>query len=128
MLQDALERVPDDADLQHALGLTLVRQKRHEEALERLERATALAPGRPHYAYVYAVALHSVGKTSEALDTLKRAHERQPSHSDLILTLATISRDDGDPESAIHYARKLLELAPGHPGALGLLNELGVGP
>ena len=128
VLQDALERVPDDADLQHALGLTLVRVKRHEAALERLERATALAPGRPRYAYVYAVALHSVGRTSEALETLKRAHERHPGHADLVLTLATVSRDNGDTESAILYARKLLELAPGHPGARGLLSELGAGP
>ncbi len=128
LLRDALERVPDDADLQHALGLTLVRQKRHEEALERLERATALAPGQPRYAYVYAVAQHSVGRTTEALETLKRAHERHPGHADLVLALATVSRDNGDSETAMHYARKLLELAPGHPGALGLLGQLGADP
>ncbi len=120
--------MPDDADLQHALGLTLVREKRHKEALERLERATALAPGQPRYAYVYAVALHSVGRTSEALESLKSAHERHPGHADLILTLATVSRDSGDTEAAIHYARRLLELAPGHPGALGLLGQLGAEP
>jgi tetratricopeptide (TPR) repeat protein len=128
VLRDALGRTPDDADLQHALGLTLVRQKRHEEALERLQRATALAPGRPRYAYVYGVALHSVGRTTEGLEALKIAHERHPGHADLVLTLATLSRDNGDSESAIFYARRLLELAPNHPGALGLLGQFGVEP
>jgi tetratricopeptide (TPR) repeat protein len=87
-----------------------------------------LAPEQPRYAYVYSVALHSVGRTPEALETLERAHDRHPGHADLILTLATVSRDDGDSESAVFYSRRLLELAPGHPGALGLLGELGAEP
>jgi tetratricopeptide (TPR) repeat protein len=106
----------------------MVREKRHEEAIGLLERASELAPDRPHYAFVHAVALHSTGKTSRALETLKRAHERHPGYAELLFTLATVSRDSGDVEAAARYARQLIELAPGHPGAAGLLRELGAGP
>ncbi|MDH3626766.1 MAG: tetratricopeptide repeat protein [Acidobacteriota bacterium] len=121
LLETALRRASDDGHLHHALGLTRVRQKRYNEALELLERAVALSPDRPRYAYVFGVALHSMGDTSRALAVLKQAHERYPGHVDLLYALATTSRDSGDVESTRQYARRLLELAPGHPGATALL-------
>ena len=128
LLRDALARAPDDPDLHHALGLLLVRQRRHDAAIEQFERATTLAPQQPRYAYVFGVALHSTGRTSRALETLKSAHERYPGHAELLFMLAAVSRDSGDVDAAALYALRLLQLAPGHPGASGLLTELGAGP
>ena len=59
VLRAALAASPRDAGLHHALGLTLTRLKRRDEALAALRRAAELAPEQPRYAYVYAVALHS---------------------------------------------------------------------
>ena len=55
-----------DADLHHALGLLLVRQKRRAEALAALARAADLAPGEPRYGYVHAVALWEAEAVSSA--------------------------------------------------------------
>jgi predicted CXXCH cytochrome family protein len=55
-LRAGLEQVPRDAMLHHALGLSLVRQRRHAEALRELKLATQLAPQNQRFAYVYNVA------------------------------------------------------------------------
>jgi Flp pilus assembly protein TadD len=56
ILRQGLEGSPSDATLHHALGLSLVRQKKGEEALQELKRATELAPDNARFAYVYGVA------------------------------------------------------------------------
>jgi predicted Zn-dependent protease len=58
--------------LHHALGLTLVRMKRTDEAIGELERAAALDPGNARFLYVYAVALHSTGKAMQRLQGLRK--------------------------------------------------------
>ena len=68
VLRTAIAASPRDAGLHHALGLTLVRLKRPDEALAELRRAAELEPDRARYAYVYAVALHSAGRAE------KRSH------------------------------------------------------
>ena len=127
VLRQALADSPETPDLHHALGLLLVRQKRHEAAIELFERAYTLAPDRPHYAYVLSVALHSTGSTARAQEVLVRVHERHPGHADILFMLAAVSRDTGDLDAAALYARRLLELVPGNQGATGLLRELAAG-
>jgi predicted CXXCH cytochrome family protein len=55
-LREGLARAPSDATLHHALGLSLVRQKKNDEALRELKRATELDPGNARFAYVYGIA------------------------------------------------------------------------
>jgi len=55
-LRKGLAEAPDDATLHHALGLALVRQRRTDEALRELKRATELDPRNSRFAYVYQVA------------------------------------------------------------------------
>ena len=74
LLRRALERVPEEASLHHALGLSLVRQRRPDEALVSLARAAELAPDNPRFAYVQGVALHSTGEGKRALEVLDAAH------------------------------------------------------
>ena len=57
VLRKALQASPLDAGLHHALGLTLVRLKRQDEAIAELARAAELEPDRARYAYVYAIGL-----------------------------------------------------------------------
>ena len=63
VLKDALSRSPDDASLEDALGLLMVRQKRGAQALDLLGAASRSDPGNARYAYVYAIALNDAGKT-----------------------------------------------------------------
>ena len=128
VLWRALETAPDEPALHHALGLALVRQKRLAEALDALGRAAAGAPERARYAYVFGVALHTAGQTRRALEVLAEAQRRHPGDRELLAALATLSRDAGDAEAARRYARELVALAPGDPGAQHLLAELEAGP
>ncbi|UCE85699.1 MAG: tetratricopeptide repeat protein [Deltaproteobacteria bacterium] len=124
VLLRALEVAPESAELHHALGLLRVRQGRLPDALDALARAAALAPDRTRYAYVYGVALHSSDQGERALSVLAQAHARRPGDRDLLVGLATISRERGDLVAALGYARKLAALAPDDPGARAFVVQL----
>jgi Flp pilus assembly protein TadD len=124
ILRQGLAVSPNDAALHHALGLLLVRRGRQLEALGALERAAALRPDNPHYDYVFGVALHSVHQSTRALEVLTQAHARHPGEPEILVGLATISRERGQIASAIGYARKLVALVPYDQGARQLLAEL----
>jgi Flp pilus assembly protein TadD len=123
-LRAGIERSPEDPSLHHALGLTLVREKRLPEAIASLQRAAELAPDRARYAYVFAVALDGAGERAQGLEVLRQAHARHPGDRDVLTALATISRDAGDRRAAAGYARALVALSPSDPAARRLLAEL----
>jgi tetratricopeptide (TPR) repeat protein len=124
VLREGLAAAPRDADLHHALGLALIRQKRAQDALGALARATELDPDQARYAYVYAVALHDTGQPDRALAVLRTAHARHPGDRDVLIALATMSRDRGNRAAALGWARALRDLDPQDPGAQRLVAEL----
>jgi tetratricopeptide (TPR) repeat protein len=124
LLRNGLGRNPSAA-LAHALGLSLVRQKRSDEALLRLGEAAAQDPGNARYAYVHAVALQAAGRLAEALQVLSLASERHPGDAEILVALATFHRDAGRRDRALDYARRLQALLPGNPAVDGLVRELG---
>jgi predicted CXXCH cytochrome family protein len=124
LLRRAVTLVPEDAPVHHALGLALARQQRLPEALGEFSRAAALRPEEPRYSYVLGVGLHSAGQSDLALATLARAHERHPGDRELLVALATISRDRGQIDAARRYARKLVRAAPQDAAARSLLADL----
>jgi len=81
VLRSGLAASPQDATLHHALGLSLVRSKKLADALPELGRAALLAPDQPHFAYVYAVALHSARRDREAIEVLKLHPEDKESRT-----------------------------------------------
>ncbi len=78
VLRAGIARSPRAAALYHSLGLLEVRKKNLPAALASLQRATELGPEETRYSYVYAVALHSAGRTGEALALIDKALERAP--------------------------------------------------
>ena len=124
VLREALAIAPENAEVQHALGLLLVRRKRTDKAMPFLRQAAELRPEESRYGYVYGVALHSAGEPGRAVNVLGEVHGRHPGDRDVLLALATMSRDAGSLNEAVEYARKLLELAPTDPGVRQLLAEL----
>ena len=124
LLRQALERAPGSAQLHHALGLALVRQKRIDEALASLAEASRLEPDDVRLAYVYAVALNSSQQPDEAMKVLEAAHLRHPNDRSVLFGLATFNRDRGRGVEAIMYARRLVEIYPHDHEARGLLRAL----
>jgi tetratricopeptide (TPR) repeat protein len=62
LLREGLAVAPDAAALHHALGLSLVRQQRRDEALRELRRATEIDPSNQRFKYVYDVARDELAK------------------------------------------------------------------
>ena len=106
VLRTELTASPRDAGLHHALGLSLVRLKRLDEALGELRRAAELEPDQARYAYVYAVALHSAGRGNEAISVLKEFLARHPNDRDTLLALFNFSREAGDIAGALEHAEQ----------------------
>lgn len=112
VLLKALERSPKAGALLHALGLNLVRQKRVDEAVAKLEEAARLAPEEARFAYVHAVALHGTGKTADAVSELRTALDRHPYDKKLITALISYQMEIGDLKSALPLAERLGQLEP----------------
>ena len=102
-----------------------MRQHKTDESLSWLKRAAEGAPGHARYAYVYGVALHSLGQSPKAMDVLAAAQKRHPYDRDLLYALATMNRDAGNLPAAKRYATQLSALAPDDPAVAKLLQQLG---
>jgi len=124
VLQRAIAEAPRDPGVHHALGLTLVRLKRLNEAIGELRLAAEWAPAQARYGYVYGVALHSAGRKTEALQVLKENALRNPDDRDTLQALVSFSREAGDTSAALSYAQQLARIAPGDPSVAGLIDEL----
>jgi Flp pilus assembly protein TadD len=112
VLRDAIARSPNDASLQHAFGLLLIREGHGQEALDHLAAASRLDPANARFAYVYAVALDDAGQTGKALDVLEDDVARHPYDRDSLAALADFYRSAGNPRKAVIYAKRLAELEP----------------
>ncbi|WP_457797980.1 tetratricopeptide repeat protein [Methylocystis sp. S23] len=111
-LRRSLALNPDSGALVHALGLSLIRQKRRDEALASLEQAARLAPDDARFAYVYGVALHDMGATRKATETLARALSDHPFDRDILAALASYEAEAGEYAAALPHAERLAELEP----------------
>lgn len=112
ILRRAISTNPNLAVPHHVLGLSLVRQKRMDEALAQLALAAKLDPNNERYTYIYAVALHSAGKVQEAITLLETVHHQHPNNRDVLSALAAFHRDAGNASAAQDYAEKLRSLSP----------------
>jgi len=111
-LRRAVKVSPGNADIHHALGLSLVRQQRAEEGLEELRLASTLNPANARFIYVYAVALNSSGQAEQAVMVLQGAHNQHPNNRDILGALAAFHRDMGNQAAARRYADKLRSNSP----------------
>ena len=109
-LRQALARLPRDAMLHHALGLSLVRAKRPDEALRELADAAKLDPRNARFAYVYGVAQNSFGQSKAAIATLEAASNAHPADRDILEALVGLERNAGHARQTDHYAERLRAL------------------
>jgi Flp pilus assembly protein TadD len=114
LLRKTLQRNPDDAVLLHALGLSLVRQKQNEKAIEFFSAASRHEPANARYAYVYAITLNDAGRTNAAIQILTSAIQAHPYDRDSLAALVSFCNRAGEPGKASIYAQRLAQLGPGN--------------
>ncbi|MGH8223051.1 MAG: tetratricopeptide repeat protein [Woeseiaceae bacterium] len=124
LLRQGIATGQDAAPLHHALGLSLVLSGEREAALAELGRAAALAPDEGRFAYVHAIALHSLGRPEEAVAVLEAAAGRFPADLDIGIALVTVLRDAGRRADALREARALALRSPGFAEVAALLASL----
>jgi predicted CXXCH cytochrome family protein len=113
VLRDGLNHSPASALLHHALGLSLVREKRSDPALSELATATKLDPENARFAYVYGVALYSAGHVDEAIAKLVKTSAKHPADTDILQALTSFYRERGNDTQARRYAEQLTAVAAG---------------
>jgi Flp pilus assembly protein TadD len=92
--------------------------------VDALAKAADLEPDNARYSYVYAVALQSSGRLSEAIQVLEAARRRHPGDLETLSALVTFSREADRREQALEYARQLQQLVPDNPSVDQLVQEL----
>jgi Flp pilus assembly protein TadD len=123
-LRSGAARLPANADLQYALGLSLTRSHRAADALAAFAQAAALGPAEVRFRYAYALALNGAGQSAAAIRELGNALTLQPDNRDVLLALAAIERDTGRVDDARRHAGQLLALDPQDRDAQALVDEL----
>jgi Flp pilus assembly protein TadD len=89
-----------------------------------LARAHDLAPGNARYGYVYAVALHDLGRTAQAIRLLTVLQPQNPTDRDLLVALASFEQARGNWSQAIGWAEKLQRVRPDDAEARALADQL----
>jgi tetratricopeptide (TPR) repeat protein len=122
--EHALRLDPGFAPAHHAFGLFLVRSQDHEKALVHIRTAAELDPADRRNVYVYGIAANSLGRSDEALEILNDGWIRFPDDFDIGYALATILRDNGDPQRAVEIAISLKSRHPNNSTADALLLDI----
>ena len=107
-LAEAARIRPPSSEAAYAYGLWLFRQDQSARALEQLQRAYELDPEHLRNGYVYALALHNAGEGASAISVLEDSLAKFGGHRATLEALATISRDLGETQAALHHAERLV--------------------
>lgn len=124
LLQAAVEKIPDNADLYYALALARIREKQPVQAVSDLEHANRIEPDNAHLQYMLALAYDAAGDHEKAIRTLNESSRKFPENKEILYALATMYRDQGDLKKAGEFAKKLLETEPGNAGYQKFMDQL----
>ncbi|MET0089599.1 MAG: tetratricopeptide repeat protein [Candidatus Thiodiazotropha sp.] len=113
VLRAGLAALGEDAGIEHALGLLLVRQKRLDDALPYLRKAAdhAQPQDQSRYAYVYALSLQGAGDIVQAIQVLDEANQRHPGNAEILSALVSLHEQQGDRDLARRYAEELKQMS-----------------
>lgn len=113
VLREASKKAADRAAVEFALGLTLVRLGRHDEAMTHLRRAYEMRPETIRFGYVYSVAQFDSGKRPAALRTLEQMRKRYPANREILRLLVGYNQQTGNAKAAARYGAELQKLGGG---------------
>ncbi|KAA1190410.1 ammonia-forming cytochrome c nitrite reductase subunit c552 [Pseudohalioglobus sediminis] len=124
LLLTSLEVAPENGNTLHALGLLETRSDQPDKALEYLRRAAELETQGVRHRFVYAIALHDLGKPREAVAELGKLNRAYPNDEQVLLALVNYNTELGEQARARQWAQQLVRLAPRNPNYQQLLQKL----
>jgi tetratricopeptide (TPR) repeat protein len=127
VLLQALSVAPQNGPTLHSLGLLETRSGQSDIALKYLQQAADLETEGTRHRFVYAIALHDLGKPNEAIEQLQKLLRSVPQSEEVLLALANYSAEQGQREKAQGYAKVLTQLAPGNRSYQQLYQSLSGG-
>ncbi len=100
ILRDLTANDPNDPRAWTMLGMTAIREKNHQQALDCFLRAQALSPRDPFARVMTGLALHKLGRDQEALTQCRAALAIAPNDRNAQALIATIQREAHSGQSA----------------------------
>ncbi len=111
LARNALALAPRHPGALQLLGMTLLGQDRHGDAIAPLEDAVRISPNAPPETYL-AMALRRSGRAAEAATILERAVERQPPFPHAFFELGTLLHSQHKLKEAAAILQRGLSIAP----------------
>lgn len=127
LLEQAIQRNPQEALLYHSKGLSLVRQGDYQDAISAFAKADALEPLNPQYGYVLAIALHDSGSPDKAIAQLQAMLKRQPQNRNARMALVNYAQETRNVELIQQVVGDLWEINPDDPILQNRLPKRSVG-
>lgn len=124
LLLEALLHMPESSDLNHAMGLLLIREKRIGEGIDYLKKAAGLSPDIARYGYVYGVALYSTGNYQEAISFLEQVRNNHPFDRDVLFALVSYYAETGQWDQSRVVAEELVRYYPDDSSYQEILRRL----
>ena len=115
---------PKNADASYPLALLEAELGNSQRSLELLRATVSLAPDFGRAWYNLGLAEAAYGDLPSSAKALEKAESLLPRSPDPAFALATVQLRMKEPAKAAESARRALAIAPGHPGAQGLLRQL----
>jgi tetratricopeptide (TPR) repeat protein len=109
---DWLGKSPDDAEMHHELGLTLLLVGRLDEAVAHLGRASEIEPRDLQAREDYGYALLRLGRLEEAASSLEAVLQLDPRRADALRYLAQVRAAQGRSDDALGLLDRALLAAP----------------
>ena len=124
VLREALKGSPEEGEIYYSLGLLLAEEQRLEEAEVYLRQAAQRLPRRARVFYNHSLALQRLDRRAEGEQQLLRAYEIGPTVPDTVNALVIYYLQERRLHEALRFARELVSLAPGDPGAQQMVQRI----
>lgn len=121
-LRKSLSLDKDSIEAMVQLGVSLLWQNKHADAIELFERAIELSPELAEAYYNLALAQSSLGDGNSAKMAFAHTIRLNPGIAEAYVGLATLFIQDNELANALKTVRKGLEASPEHPGLKRLLD------
>ncbi len=114
---DLRGRDPENAEINHLLGVIRYHQGDSADAIKLLTQAVAAAGASAEMHNNFGAVLKQLGRTEEALVAFHRALELKPDYADALNNLGVLYRDAKNTDAAIAAFQKAVDLNPDQPQA-----------